>query len=53
MIDEALDEYIALHYRTKVKPLLNHTDSKGKKVYTPATATAYVKKELQQMYLKR
>jgi hypothetical protein len=53
MMDEAIDEYIALHYRQKIKPLLNQTNSTGKKVYTAQSATAYVKKELQQMYLRK
>ena len=43
---------MALNHRIKVKPLLNHTNSKGQKVYNVATATAHVKKELIQMYLK-
>ena len=53
MMDEAIDEYIALHYRQKVKPLLNQTGATGKKVYNAQTATAYVKKELQQMYIRK
>jgi hypothetical protein len=53
MMDEAIDEYIALHYRQKIKPLLNQTNSTGKKVYTAQSATAYVKKELKQMYLRK
>jgi hypothetical protein len=52
MITEAIDEYIALNYRLKVKPLLNQTNSQGKKVYSVVTATANVKKELMQMYIK-
>ena len=30
MINEAMDEYIALNYSKKVKPLLNQKNSKGK-----------------------
>lgn len=52
MINEAIDEYIALNHRLKVKPLLNQTNSQGKKVYSVANATSHVKKELIQMYIK-
>ena len=52
MVAEAIDEYIALNYTKKVKPLLNQINSKGKKKFTPSTATAYIKKELMQMYLR-
>ena len=53
LMDEAIDEYIALHYRQKIKPLLNQTSASGQKVYTTQSATAYVKKELKQMYLRK
>ena len=52
MISEAIDEYLAINYRTKVKPILNQIDSKGKKKYTSETATKLVKGELIKMYLK-
>ena len=52
-MDEAIDEYIALHYRQKVKPLLNQTGSNGKKMYNPQTATSYIKNELKKMYLRK
>jgi hypothetical protein len=52
MMSDSLDEYIALYHRVKVKPLLNHTDSKGKKIYTNESATQQVKKQLMKMYLK-
>jgi len=53
MISEAIDEYIALNHRTKVKPLLNHTNSQGKKIYNIQTATKKVKDELYSMYVKK
>jgi len=52
MIEEAIDEYVALNYLRKVKPLLNQVSAQGKKKYNPATATASVKTELLKMYLK-
>jgi hypothetical protein len=52
MISESIDEYIALHHTKVVKPLLNQIDSKGKKVYTPETATLQMKKQLMKMYVK-
>lgn len=51
MINEAIDEYIALNYSKKVKPLLNHKNSKGKSKYTSQTATKQVKQELRKMYI--
>jgi hypothetical protein len=53
MIMEAIDEYIALHHRTKVKPLLNHTNAQGKKMYNTQTATAHVRQELYNMYVRK
>jgi hypothetical protein len=53
MISEAVDEYIALHHRTKVKPLLNHTNAQGKKLYNVQTATSFSKKELMTMYVPK
>ena len=52
MINEAIDEYIALNYTKKVKPLLNQRDKKGKKLHTPITATKEVKNRIKQMYLR-
>jgi hypothetical protein len=50
MVSEAVDEYLALNHRNKVKPLLNKVNSQGKKAFTMATANAHVKKELMKMY---
>ncbi|MEN8882713.1 MAG: hypothetical protein ABF244_00570 [Flavobacteriaceae bacterium] len=52
MVEEAIDEYVALNYLKKVKPLLNQIGSNGKKKFTPSTATTYIKKELLTMYLR-
>ena len=52
MMEEAIDEYIALNYLRKVKPLLNQVSAQGKKKHNPATATASVKAELLKMYVK-
>ena len=49
-MEEAIDEYIAENYNKKVKPLLNQINNKGKKKYTPQTATAEVKSLLLKMY---
>ena len=51
MMEEAIDEYIAINYSKKVKPYLNQINAKGKKKFTPQTATAEVKKLLYQMYV--
>jgi len=51
MMNEAIDEYIALNYTKKVKPLLNQRDGKGKKKYKPEAATKQVKSQLKKMYL--
>ena len=53
MMSEAIDEYIALNHRTKIKPLLNHTNAKGQKMYNTQTATNHVKNELYNMYVKK
>ena len=50
MFNEAIDEYIALNYTKKVKPLLNQRDAKGKKKHTPQSATKFVKNQLKKMY---
>ena len=50
MMNEAIDEYIALNYTKKVKPYLTQRDGKGKKKYTPEQATKKVKLELKKMY---
>ncbi len=51
MIDAAIDEYIALNYNRKVKPLLNMRDNNGKTKFTPATAVKHVKEELYKNYV--
>lgn len=53
MILEAIDEYIALNHRTKIKPLLNYTNAQGKKMYNIQTATKHVKQELFNMYVRK
>ena len=50
MLSEAIDEYIALNYTKKVKPLLNQRDNKGKKKHTPQSATKFIKNQLKKMY---
>ena len=52
MMSESIDEYIALNYRNKVRPLLNQVDKSGKKIFTPESATQHVKKQLLKMYVK-
>jgi hypothetical protein len=52
MISEAIDEYIALNHRNKVKPLLNHVNKQGKKMYNTQSATTHVKNQLMKMYLR-
>ena len=52
MVLEAIDDYLALNYLKKVKPLLNQIGSNRKKKYTTQTATDYAKKELMKMYLR-
>ena len=51
MMNEAIDEYIALNYNKKVKPLLNQRNAQGKKLYTSTNATKEVKNRIKQMYL--
>ena len=50
MINEAIDEYIAINYTKKVKPLINMRLTNGKAKYNSATATKEVKKNLLQNY---
>ena len=50
MFSEAVDEYIALNYNKKVKPLLNMRVG-GKVKHTIESATIHVKNELTQQYL--
>ena len=51
MMNEAIDEYLALNYSKKVKPLLNARDAKGKKKYKAADALKTAKAQLKKMYL--
>jgi len=51
-MSDSIDEYIALNYRNKVKPLLNQVDKNGKKSFTPQSATQHVKGQLMKMYVK-
>ena len=51
MMSEAIDEYVALNYTKKVKPLLTQRDGKGKAKYTPEKATKEIKNTLKKMYL--
>ena len=50
MMNEAIDEYIALNYTKKVKPYLTQRDGKGKKKFNPEQATKKVKIEIKKMY---
>lgn len=50
-ISDAVDEYIAMHYNKKVKPLLNMRDSKGKVKFTPEKAHSHIKNLLMKMYV--
>jgi hypothetical protein len=52
MMSESIDEYIALNYRNKVRPLLNQVDKNGKKIFTPESASQHVKKQILKMYVK-
>lgn len=52
MMEEAIDEFIALHHSRLVKPLINQVDGKGKKKHNVSSATAQVKATLLQMYVK-
>jgi len=49
MFSDAVDEYIALSYNQKVKPLLNMIVG-GVKIHTPESATNEIKKELTNQY---
>ena len=51
MMNEAIDEYLALNYSKKVKPLLNARDTKGKKKYKAADAGKAAKEQIKKMYL--
>ena len=51
MMNEAIDEFIALNYNKKVKPLLNQRNAQGKKLYNSTNATKEVKNRIKQMYL--
>ena len=51
MINEAIDEYLAINFSKKVKPYINQRDSKGKKKYNSTNASAQVKAQLRKMYL--
>ena len=51
-MEEAIDEYIALHHSRLVKPLINQVDGKGKKKHNVSSATAQIKATLLQMYVK-
>ena len=51
MMNEAIDEYLALNYSKKVKPLLNARDAKGKKKYKAADALKTAKAQIKKMYL--
>ena len=51
MINEAIDEYIAINFSKKVKPYLNQRDTSGKKKFTSTTASKLVKDRLRGMYL--
>jgi len=53
MIDEAVDEYIALHHTKLIKPLMNKVSAQGKKKHTRASATKEVKSMLYKMYINR
>jgi len=50
MINEAIDEYIAINYTKKVKPLINMRLNNGKAKYNSASATKEVKKNLLHNY---
>ncbi len=52
MINQAIDEYISLNHRTKVKPYLNQLDTKGNKKYTSEKAIKLAKSQLIKMYIK-
>tara|TARA_R110000751_G_scaffold307535_1_gene429306 strand:+ start:5628 stop:6440 length:813 start_codon:yes stop_codon:yes gene_type:complete len=49
-IEEAIDEYCSMNYRTIIKPFINKRDSKGKKIYTDESALSKAKKQLRQTY---
>ena len=51
MINEAIDEYLAMNFTKKVKPYLNQRDTKGKKKFNSTTASQQVKQQLRKMYL--
>ena len=51
MISEAIDEYIALNYSKKIKPLINMRGVDGKPKYTSETAMAELKKMLYKSYV--
>ena len=51
MIEEAIDDYIALNYNKKIKPLINMRGVDGKPKYTSATAMAELKKMLYKSYV--
>lgn len=44
MIEEAIDDYIALNYNKKIKPLMNMRGVNGKSKYTSTSAVAELKK---------
>lgn len=50
MFSEAIDEYVALNFSQKVKPLMNMRNAKGKAKYNSQTATKHLKELLHTSY---
>lgn len=50
MVDEAIQEYISLSYHSKVRPLLNMIDAKGRKIYNTETAITHLRNLLLKTY---
>lgn len=50
MVDDAIQEYISLSYHSKVRPLLNMIDAKGKKIYNAETAITHLRNLLLKTY---
>jgi hypothetical protein len=53
MVDDCINEYISLSYHSRVKPLVNMIDNKGRKMYTPETAIAHLKNLLIKTYFTK